>query len=61
MKKKTYVAPETEMRIVELEQGFMNSSVYPEDKNNEDAVHATEQEQGIDYDFANDQTFDLNN
>ncbi len=35
MKKKAYVAPETEMRIVELEQGFMNASVYPEPENTE--------------------------
>lgn len=35
MKKETYVAPETEMRIVELEQGFMSSSVYPEPENTE--------------------------
>lgn len=61
MKKKAYVAPDTEMRIVELEQGFMNSSVYPDEKQNDNAVHATEQDAGIDYDFSNDQTFDLNN
>lgn len=33
MKRKTYVAPETEMRTVELEQGFMNGSVNPENPN----------------------------
>lgn len=35
MKKKMYVAPETEMRIVELENGFMTASIF-EDENKHD-------------------------
>ncbi len=35
MKKKAYVAPETEMRTVELEQGVMAASVYEKPENTE--------------------------
>lgn len=35
MKRKTYVAPETEMRTVELEQGFMSASVFEDAENTE--------------------------
>lgn len=35
MKKEMYVAPETEMRTVELEQGFMAASVYEKPENTE--------------------------
>ena len=52
MKKKTYVAPDTEMRIVELEQGFMNASVVDKEEENSH-VKATDQEIEGDYDFTN--------
>lgn len=42
MKKKTYVAPETEMRTVELEQGFMTASIF-EDENKHDEGLSTEE------------------
>lgn len=35
MKKRTYVAPETEMKTVELERGFMNSSADIQNPNDE--------------------------
>lgn len=38
MKKKTYVAPDTEMRVVELEQGFMTASVFDPDNQQDDGV-----------------------
>ena len=52
MKKKMYVSPETEMRIVELEQGFMNASVVDKEKENSH-VKAADQEIEGDYDFTN--------
>lgn len=36
MKKKMYVAPETEMKLVELENGFMSSASIFEPENNHD-------------------------
>lgn len=55
MKKKTYVAPETEMRIVELEQGFMNASA---DIQNPDSgtgrIQEHEVNQDFDFTFSND-------
>ena len=53
MKKKTYVAPETEMRIVELEQGFMRGSVIDKDQNTDNPVTAGSQEIEDSYDFSN--------
>lgn len=53
MKKKTYVAPETEMRIVELEQGFMRGSVIDKDQNTDNPVTAGSQEIEGSYDFSN--------
>ena len=43
MKKKTYVAPETEMKTVELEQGFMSASVF-EDAENTESLKINNQE-----------------
>lgn len=53
MKKKTYVAPDTEMRVVELEQGFMNASadIQNPDKDN---GRINEHEVNTDFNF----TFD---
>lgn len=42
MKKKTYVAPETEKKIVELENGFMTASIF-EDENKHDEGLSTEE------------------
>lgn len=53
MKKKTYVAPETEMRTVELEQGFMSGSVIDKDPNEDNPVTAGSQEIEGSYDFSN--------
>ena len=50
MKKKAYVAPETEMRTVELEQGFMNGSVNPENPN-ADNGRIEEHKVNSDFDF----------
>ena len=43
MKRKKYVAPETEMRTVELEQGFMGASVF-EDAENTESLKINNQE-----------------
>ncbi|WP_277234728.1 hypothetical protein [Phocaeicola salanitronis] len=51
MKKKAYVAPETEMRIVELEQGFMNTSVVNDDTPSNSDVNAGNQKIEGNYDF----------
>lgn len=51
MKKKAYVAPETEMRIVELERGFMNASVVNDDTPSNSDVNAGNQEIEGNYDF----------
>lgn len=50
MKKRTYVAPETEMKTVELENGFMNASVVDKEEKNSH-VKATDQAIEGDYDF----------
>lgn len=42
MKRKTYVAPETEMKTVELENGFMTASIF-EDENKHDKGLSTEE------------------
>lgn len=42
MKRKTYVAPETEMKTVELENGFMTASIF-EDENKHDEGLSTEE------------------
>lgn len=33
MKKKMYVSPETDMKFVELENGFMNASIFEKEEN----------------------------
>lgn len=53
MKKKMYVAPDTEMRTVELEQGFMEASVVSKDPNTDNPVDAGDQEIEGNYDFTN--------
>lgn len=53
MKKKTYVAPDTEMRIVELEQGFMNASANvqnPDENNGRIEEHQINQDFGFTFD-----------
>lgn len=50
--KKKYIAPQTEMAEVELESGFMEASVYPDGNKSDKAVHASEQDAGIGYDFS---------
>lgn len=42
MKRKKYVAPETEMKTVELENGFMTASIF-EDENKHDKGLSTEE------------------
>lgn len=42
MKRKKYVAPETEKKIVELENGFMTASIF-EDENKHDEGLSTEE------------------
>lgn len=51
MKKKMYVSPETEMRTVELENGFMNGSVVDKDDNTDNPVDAGDQEIEGNYNF----------
>ena len=51
MKKKMYVSPETEMKLVELENGFMNGSVVDKDDNTDNPVDAGDQEIEGNYDF----------
>ena len=53
MKKKMYVSPETEMKLVELENGFMNGSVVDKDDNTDNPVDAGDQEIEGNYDFTN--------
>ena len=53
MKKKMYVSPETEMKFVELENGFMNSSVVDKEDNMDNPVDAGDQEVEGSYDFTN--------
>lgn len=53
MKKKMYVAPDTEMRIVELEQGFMNASANvqnPDENNGRIEEHQINQDFGFTFD-----------
>lgn len=46
MKKKTYVAPETEMKTVELEQGFMTASVFDPENQQDGGVNVSGHEVG---------------
>lgn len=50
MKRKTYVAPETEMRTVELEQGFMQTSVVDKEDPNSHVTAGNQEIEG-NYDF----------
>ena len=36
MKKKMYVSPETEMKFVELEKGYMSASIFKPENNHDD-------------------------
>lgn len=58
MKRKTYVAPETEIKTVELEQGFMSASVY-ENKENTEKLDIEKQQVDTDniFDFSDEQTW----
>ena len=42
MKKKTYVAPETEMKTVELENGFMTASIFEEENKHDEGLSTEE-------------------
>ena len=42
MKKKTYVAPETEMKTVELESGFMTASIFKEENKHDEGLSTEE-------------------
>ena len=53
MKKKAYVAPETEMRTVELEQGFMTASVFDPENQQDDGVSIDGHEVGNTGDYTN--------
>lgn len=53
MKRKKYVAPETEMKTVELEQGFMNASANvrnPDESNGRIEEHQVNQDFGFTFD-----------
>lgn len=50
MKKKMYVAPETEMKLVELENGFMEASVVDKEDTNSHVTAGNQEIEG-DYDF----------
>ena len=51
MKKKTYEAPRTVRTDVELEQGFMNASVFPMPENTERLDIADQQKHEHTFDF----------
>ena len=42
MKKKKYVAPETEMKTVELESGFMTASIFKEENKHDEGLSTEE-------------------
>lgn len=42
MKRKKYVAPETEMRTVELEQGFMSASIFDNENKHDEGLSTEE-------------------
>lgn len=54
MKKKMYVSPETEMRTVELEKGFMEASVVDKEGTNSHVTAGNQEIEG-DYDFTQDE------
>ena len=49
--KKTYEAPLTKLKQVELESGFMEASVVDKDDNTDNSVNAGDQEIEGNYDF----------
>lgn len=52
MKKKMYVSPETDMKFVELENGFMsNASIFSEENQQDDGVSITGHEVGNEGDY----------
>ena len=51
MKKKMYVSPETDMKFVELEKGFMEASVFNPENNQDDGVSITGHEVGNEGDY----------
>ena len=54
MKKKMYVSPETEMKLVELENGFMsNASVFDPENQQDDGVNIEGHEVGNTGDYTN--------
>jgi len=61
MKKKMYVSPETEMKLVELENGFMNSSVFDPEDERDNGLHIEGHQVGNEADYKswdfNDPTF----
>lgn len=56
MKKKEYIAPETEMKTVELERGFMAASIYEKAENTED-LKINAQDVDETFDFRNETTW----
>lgn len=42
MKRKKYVAPETEMKTVELESGFMTASIFKEENKHDEGLSTEE-------------------
>ena len=53
MKKKMYVSPETEMKLVELENGFMTASVFDPENQQDDGVNIEGHEVGNTGDYTN--------
>ena len=52
MKKKMYVSPETDMKFVELEKGFMESSIFKEEHNHDNGVSIEGHEIGYTGDYS---------
>lgn len=51
MKKRKYIAPETDCVTVELEQGFMKGSVVPKDEQDDSAISINNQEVGAESNY----------
>lgn len=58
MKRKKYVAPETEMKIVELEQGFMADSVYKSPENTENLTIENQKVSDDVFDFSGNEKWE---
>lgn len=56
MKKKMYVSPETDMKFVELEKGFMNGSIFEKEENTKslDIENQSLNDNG-EFDFSNEE------